>query len=181
LMHNHRGLFGNPEAKGFHQLILEANSLANPAQQRLVKRLGKAILFSGIAGTALCLGISMTLLTQWFTKQKVRREEAERASRRRVAPVSVSVPVSVPVPRQIPGSTPMPIATPIRSVPAILPLNQSSGQSLGQGVVQQPFLYQNPGTLMLPAFDHVYPYRQAPASMVESRHIIQSPYSGQRS
>ncbi|MCA9808355.1 MAG: hypothetical protein KC476_10415, partial [Cyanobacteria bacterium HKST-UBA06] len=104
LMHTRRGLFGNPEAKGFHEIILEANSLANPVQRQLAKRLGKAILFSGIAGTALCLGISMTLLTQWFTKQKVRREEAERASRRRVAPVSVSVPVSVPVPRQIPGS-----------------------------------------------------------------------------
>lgn len=80
LLHKGKGLFGNPEAKGFHELLLAANKMKDPVQKALVKRFGMMTLLSGLAGTALCLGISMTLLTQWYTRQKLRQEE-ERIKR----------------------------------------------------------------------------------------------------
>jgi hypothetical protein len=142
--------------------MLEAKQLKNSSQQRLIKRLGKQILFSGIAGTALCLGISMTLLTQWFTKVKVAQEERGRAKR-----LAASTPLEL-----VPSSI---VAAPKSVSSAFEPLRQAPRQRLAEGVVLSPFLYPGQRAMIFPAFNQGYPHRQAPVAMFNSGHSVQSP------
>lgn len=71
-----RGLFGNLEAKGLHEIFDEAAKIKNPEIKAAVIRWGRVIFGTGLLGTALGLGVSMTALNNWYTKKKVLKEQA---------------------------------------------------------------------------------------------------------
>jgi hypothetical protein len=66
-----KGPWGIPLAAPYEQLFKTSQ---NPAQ-KLANQLSRKIFWSGLAGTALCLGIGLTLANNWYTKKRVLEEQ----------------------------------------------------------------------------------------------------------
>lgn len=66
-----KGPWGIPLAKPYEQLFKAGNAPA----QKLANTLARKIFWTGLGGTALCLGIALTLANNWYTKKRVTEEQ----------------------------------------------------------------------------------------------------------
>lgn len=84
-------LTGIKWAKGLDELIQPATT----SQQKLINTLGRKIFWSGLIGTSLCLGIGLTLASNWNTKRYVQKDQ-EKLAKTRNKPTTFSAAQSWP-------------------------------------------------------------------------------------
>jgi hypothetical protein len=75
LLEPERGLFGNLQAKDLGKIYDTASTLKNAQQKQLLIRCGRQVFATGLLGTALCMGIAMTLVNNWYTRKKISSED----------------------------------------------------------------------------------------------------------
>ena len=67
-----KGPCGIPLALPYEQLFKTGNNAA----QKLANKLSRKIFWTGLSGTAMCLGVALTLANNWYTKKRVLEEDS---------------------------------------------------------------------------------------------------------